>query len=249
MRLEREIEQAAELVRHAHHMVALTGAGHSTASGIPDFRSPESGLWETANPMLVASIWSFRLNPKTFYQWVRPLATLMLTAQPNPAHLALVELERRGILKAVITQNIDGLHQKAGSHRVLEVHGHMRTSTCIRCYTEKAIDGSLVQSLLDGKVPHCECGGVLKPNVILFGEQLPIRVYNEALMEVRHCDLILVAGSSLEVTPAADLPVIAVESGAKAILVNLQPTTFDHQADVVMHGDVVDVLPRIVEAL
>jgi NAD-dependent deacetylase len=197
--------------------------------------------------MLVASVWSFRLNPKTFFQWARPLARTLLDAQPNAAHLALAELERRGLLKAVITQNIDTLHQKAGSQRVLELHGHMRSATCIRCYREMPIDSVLERFLLDGMVPHCSCGGVLKPNVILFGEQLPVRVYNEAVNEVGRCDLILVAGSSLEVTPAADLPFVAKENGARAILVNLEPTPFDHQATVVIHGDVAEVLPRIVE--
>lgn len=246
---EREIARAAELIQGARHMVALTGAGHSTPSGIPDFRSPESGLWEKANPMLVASIWAFRLNPQTFFDWVRPLVRTMLDAEPNPAHHALVELERRGLLKAIITQNIDNLHQKAGSARVLELHGHMRSATCIRCYGEVPVDAILERTLLRGQVPRCACGGVLKPNVILFGEQLPIRVYNEAVAEAKRCDLILVAGSSLEVMPAGDLPFMAVRHGAKAIIVNLQPTAFDHHANVVIYGNVAEVLPRIVERL
>jgi NAD-dependent deacetylase len=249
MGLEDQIKRAAELIRHAHYMVAFTGAGHSTASGIPDFRSPGSGLWEKDNPMLVASIWAFRLNPKTFYNWIRPMAEILLNAAPNPAHMALAELEAMGYLKVVITQNIDNLQQRAGSRRVLEIHGHMREATCIRCYKVAPVDPVLTQTLLDGKVPRCECGGVLKPNVILFGEQLPIRVLNQAMEEARRCDLMLVAGSSLEVTPAADIPFLALDSGAKGIIVNLQPTTFDQRADVVIHGDVAEVLPRLVEAL
>ena len=200
------IERAVDLVRESRHMVAFTGAGHSTPSGIPDFRSPESGLWEKANPMLVASIWSFRLNPQSFFDWVRPLAELTLNARPNPAHLALAALEQRGVLKAIITQNIDDLHQKAGSQRVLELHGHMREATCIRCYTVVPAEPIIERFLSDGRIPRCECGGVLKPNVILFGEQLPIQVLNAAIDEARHCDLMLVAGSSLEVTPAAEVP-------------------------------------------
>jgi len=247
--MENEIRRAAELIRAAKHVVAFTGAGHSTASGIPDFRSPGSGLWEKANPMMVASIWAFRLNPQHFYHWIRPLAETMLEALPNPAHHALAELEARGFLKAVITQNIDNLHQRAGNKRVLELHGHMREATCVRCYEVVPVDPVFKQKIRDGKVPYCRCGGVYKPNVILFGEQLPIRVLNEAMAEARRCDLMLVAGSSLEVTPAADLPVIAAESGARTILVNLQPTGFDRRADVVIHGDVTDVLPRIIEAV
>jgi NAD-dependent deacetylase len=230
-------------------MIALTGAGHSTRSGIPDFRSPHSGLWEKANPMLVASIWGFRLNPRTFYDWIRPLVGRLLTASPNPAHLALADLEQMGYLKRIITQNIDNLHQRAGSRRVLELHGHLREATCIRCYKIVPIDASFEQTVLDGRVPRCECGGVLKPNVILFGEQLPVRVLNAAMAEARNCDLILVAGSSLEVTPAADIPFVALESGAKAIIVNLEPTCLDDRADVVIHGDVALALPAIVEAV
>jgi NAD-dependent deacetylase len=249
MSLDDSTKRAAELVRNSRHMVAFTGAGHSTASGIPDFRSPGSGLWEKANPMLVASIWAFRLDPTSFYDWIRPMTDTLLNATPNPAHKALAQLEEMGILKAVITQNIDNLHQRAGSRRVLELHGHMREATCIRCYKEVPVDPALGQALRDGKVPRCECGGVLKPNVILFGEQLPIRVLNMAMAEARRCDLILVAGSSLEVTPAADIPYLAVEQGARAIIVNLQPTDFDSCADVVIHGDVAEVLPLIVAAV
>jgi NAD-dependent deacetylase len=246
---DRNIERAAELIRRSNHMIALTGAGHSTPSGIPDFRSPESGLWEKANPMLVASIWAFRLNPKTFYDWIRPLMHTLLEARPNAAHEALADLEQMGYLKALITQNIDNLHQRAGSRRVLELHGHLREATCIRCYKVVPIDAAMEQSVLNGRVPHCECGGVLKPNVILFGEQLPVRVFNEAVAAARRSDLILIAGSSLEVTPAADIPYVALEHGAKAILVNLQPTCFDDRADVVIHGDVAVVLPAIVKAV
>jgi len=249
MTLEEQVEHAADLIRHAQHMVAFTGAGHSTASGIPDFRSPGSGLWEKDNPMLVASIWAFRLNPTTFYDWIRPMVATLLTAAPNAAHQALALLEELGLLKTVITQNIDNLHQRAGSRRVLELHGHLREATCIRCYKVVPIDPHMEHLVLGGKVPHCECGGVFKPNVILFGEQLPIRVLNQAIAEARRCDLMLIAGSSLEVTPAADIPYLAVRQGAKAIIVNLQPTELDASADVVIHGDVTEILPRIVAAV
>lgn len=249
MDLEQEIQRAVELIRRSRHMIAFTGAGHSTASGIPDFRSPGSGLWERDDPMLVASIWAFRLRPQSFFDWIRPLIPVLLEAHPNPAHRALAQLEALGYLKAVITQNIDGLQQQAGSQRVLEIHGHIRTATCARCYKEVPIDPIIESFLRGGRTPRCECGGVLKPNVILFGEQLPVRVYNAALEEARRCDLILVAGSSLMVAPAADLPVLAVEAGARSIVVNLQPTLLDRQADVVIHGDVTDILPRVVAAL
>jgi NAD-dependent protein deacetylase/lipoamidase len=249
MSLEDQIDRAADLIRHAHHAVALTGAGVSTPSGIPDFRSPTSGLWEKDNPMVVASITSFRADPQVFYNWLRPLAELILYAQPNAAHLALAHLEQRGLIKAVITQNIDGLHQKAGTRRVLEVHGHMRQATCIRCYTQVPANSLVARFLLTGEAPRCECGGVFKPDAILFGEQLPVRVLNQAIAEVRRCDLLLVAGSSLHVVPAADLPFLAAENAANTIIVNLEPTDFDPRADLVIHGDVAEVLPRIVELL
>jgi NAD-dependent deacetylase len=249
MSLENRINDAVELIRHSRYMVAFTGAGHSTASGIPDFRSPDSGVWERHNPMLVASIWSFRLNPKSFFDWIRPLANTLLNARPNPAHVALSDLEQMGYLKTIVTQNIDNLHQKAGSRHVLELHGHLRQATCIRCYTEVDVDPAVEQFIHEGKVPRCECGGVLKPNVILFGEELPIHVFNQAIDEARRCDLVLVAGSSLVVTPAADIPFRAVDSGARSIIVNFQPTAFDSRADVVIHDDVATVLPSIVQAL
>lgn len=250
MRVEKKIEEAAQLILQSHKMVAFTGAGHSTPSGIPDFRSPHSGLWEKNNPMLVASIWSFRLNPNNFYDWIRPMVDTLIHAEPNSAHRALAELERLGYLQVVITQNIDDLHQRAGSRRVLELHGHLREATCVRCYKKVPVDPAIVHLLLSGQVPHCnECGGVLKPDVILFGEQLPIRVLNQAMDEARRCDLMLVAGSSLEVTPAADIPFLAVDCGAKAIIVNLEPTPFDSRADVVIHGDVAEILPRLVETV
>lgn len=199
--------------------------------------------------MLVASIWAFRLNPRTFFDWIRPLTDSLLNAQPNPAHIALSELEKEGYLKTIITQNIDNLHQKAGSRHVLELHGHMREATCIRCYKVVATQPVIEQFIHGGKVPRCACGGVLKPNVILFGEELPIHVLNQAMDEARHCDLVLVAGSSLEVTPAADIPFLAVDCGARAIIVNLEPTAFDSRADIVIHGDVAEILPRFVKAV
>jgi NAD-dependent deacetylase len=249
MTYDDKIQWAAELVHRARHAIAFTGAGCSTASGIPDFRSPGSGLWEQANPMMVASIWAFRLKPRSFYDWIRPMVEVLLHAAPNPAHKALASLEEMGMLQAIITQNIDNLHQRAGSRRVLELHGHMREATCIRCYQKVPIDPQLETEVMEGQIPRCACGGTLKPDVILFGEQLPVRVLNQAMAEARRCDLIVVAGSSMEVTPAADIPPLAVEMGAKAIIVNLQPTSFDPQADVVIHGDMNDVLPAIVGAV
>ena len=244
--LDQKIEQAAKLINQAEAIVAITGAGISTPSGIPDFRSPDSGLWENADPLHVASIFAFRRNPKHFYNWIRPHSPLFLTAEPNPAHYALASLERDGKLKAVITQNIDDLHYKAGSKKVYELHGHLREVTCIQCYetiNSAEIFNKFVQ---DGEIPRHHCGGVLKPNVILFGEQLPMREFVAAQMAVKEADLVVVAGSSLEVAPASDLPMLAFENGAGLIVINQQDTYIDSQADVVIQANLADVLPRIV---
>jgi NAD-dependent deacetylase len=248
MTLEDQIQQAAELLLNARHAVALTGAGISTPSGIPDFRSPDSGLWTKADPMVVASIWSFQAQPQVFYDWIRPLAKTLIAAQPNPAHQALAELETMGLLKAIITQNIDDLHQKAGSRRVLELHGHLRQATCLRCGRVVPTGGLIQKFLEDGQVPRCECGGVMKPNIVFYGEALPLGVLMEAQSETLACDVMLVAGSSLEVTPAADLPFEALAHDAKLIVVDYVATPIDRLATVVIHDDVACALPRIAEA-
>jgi NAD-dependent deacetylase len=243
------IARAAALLRGANHAVALTGAGSSTPSGIPDFRSPGVGLWEQANPMEVASLYAFRRNPGAFYAWMRPLAAALLAAEPNAGHRALAKLEAGGWLKAIITQNIDGLHQRAGAREVLELHGHLREATCIRCY-KVVPTGELIHDFLaSGEVPRCsECGGVLKPNVVLFGEQLPIAVVNAAMAHVRRADLMLVVGSSLEVMPASHLPLAVLEHSGRLVVVNLIPTYIDDLAEVVIHADLAEVLPRIARA-
>ncbi len=248
MNVSADIQQAAQFFKNARHAVALTGSGLSTPSGIPDFRSPSSGLWRKANPLLVASIIGFRLRPRAFYDWVRPLAPLLLEAQPNPAHRALADLEKMGLLKTVITQNVDDLHQKAGSRRVLELHGHLRQATCLKCHKVVLTQGLIEKFLADDQIPHCQCGGLLKPNVILFGEQLPVDVLSEAQEEARKCDLMLVAGSSLEIAPASDIPFMAHRKGARIVIVNYQVTSLDRRATIVMHRDVAEVLPRLVEA-
>lgn len=244
---QQRINRAAALIANSSYIVALTGAGISTPSGIPDFRSSGSGLWEKVNPLVVASAASFRLQPQAFYAWARPLAKKLLEAEPNPAHQALAELEEMGLLKAVITQNIDDLHQKAGSKRVLELHGNMRRATCLKCRKVVPILQIIEQFLDKDEVPTCSCGGLLKPNVVLIGEQLPRWVLLEAWGEAERCDLMLVLGSSLEIVPAAEIPSVARRGGAKAIVVNYQPTPFDSQADVIIREDVAEALPRIIE--
>ncbi|WP_119072901.1 SIR2 family NAD-dependent protein deacylase [Aggregatilinea lenta] len=247
---ESSFRAALDLLRQGRYVVALTGAGISTRSGIPDFRSPTSGLWERANPAEVASIYGFRHHPERFYDWIRPLAHLIFDAEPNSAHLALAHMEAAGHLASIVTQNIDMLHTRAGSHAVYEVHGHLREVTCIQCFSTYPAEPLIQDFFRTNTLPRCPiCGNVLKPNVILFGEQLPAVPLMAARREARHCDVMLIVGSSLEVYPAAELPLLARESGASLILVNLADTPLDALADVVIHADVVDVLPRLASAL
>lgn len=239
------VQQIAQWLEESSYAVAFTGAGISTPSGIPDFRSEESGLWEKVDPMLVASIFGFRQNPRAFYDWVRPLAITTRQAQPNPAHLALADLERMGIIKSVITQNIDMLHTRAGSMVVRELHGHMRAMTCIRCFREYDAEPYMEALLQSDIMPTCQCGGVLKPNVILFGEQLPYKPLQQAKDDARRADVMLIIGSSLEVEPASSLPLLARRNGCKLVIVNLQPTFLDGTADIVIHDNAALILPQI----
>lgn len=244
--MERQIAAAAALLQQSHQVVALTGAGLSTPSGIPDFRSPRSGIWEHVDPMVVASLAAFRRHPQAFFDWVRPLTHTILTAQPNPAHLALAQLECYGPLKAIITQNIDMLHTRAGSKIVYEVHGHLREATCILCGFFCLAESLLTQVVKEKTIPLCpQCGGVMKPNVILFGEALPWGVFQQAQTAAATCDLMLVAGSSLEVAPVGDLPYLAKRNRARLIIINYGETHLDSLADVVIHGNVADVLPQL----
>lgn len=243
------IYQAATLLRNARHAIALTGAGISTPSGIPDFRSPESGLWEKTDPK-VASLYGFRHNPQAFFDWIRPLAKMICDAQPNPAHIALARLETLDIIRVVVTQNIDILHTRAGTTRILEIHGHIREATCGSCFRSVQSELFLGEFLETGKIPRCpHCNGILKPNTILFGEQLPMNVLREAERAARDCDVMLVAGSSLSVAPVSELPLVALAHGAKVIIVNYEETYIDRQASVIIRDDVATVLPCLVEYL
>ena len=242
------IEFAADLLRQAERAVVLTGAGISTPSGIPDFRSEGTGLWSHDEPMEVASLNTFRTAPERFYQWFRPLARQIFNARPNPAHLALAELEQAGRLRAIVTQNIDILHQKAGAQHVLEMHGTLATLSCTQCFQQVKSDDYLQAFIENGKIPLCPtCKGILKPDVILFGEQLPQKTWFEAQREARQCDLMLVVGSSLEVLPVAGLPMQALDRGAHLVIINNSPTYLNMRADVIILEDVAQILPAIAE--
>lgn len=245
---QESIQFAGELLRNARHAVVLTGAGISTPSGIPDFRSEGTGLWSHDEPLEVASLTTFRTHPERFYAWFRPLASQIFEARPNQAHLALAQLEQRGLLKAIATQNIDMLHHKAGSVNIIEMHGTLATLSCTQCFQKLDSLPYLKPFVEEGKMPRCpRCGAVLKPDVILFGEQLPQKAWYGAQRASRACDLMIVAGSSLEVMPVAGLPMQAMDRGAHLLIINNSPTYLDVRADAVLQGDVVDIIPAIVQ--
>lgn len=240
------LAQAIDILRSAERAVALTGAGISTPSGIPDFRSPQSGLWENVDVMEVASIYAFRHQPQAFYDWLRPLAALILAAEPNPAHRALAMLESHGPLRAIITQNIDLLHSRAGSQTVYEVHGQIREAVCLACHHVVAAAPLLDAFMASGKLPRCtRCHHIMKPRTVLFGELLPRQEMKAAELASRTADVMLVVGTSLEVAPVGDLPGLARQCGAKLIIVNQSPTHMDEAADVIIRDDAAAVLPLL----
>src|SRR5262245_18953324 len=223
-------ERLAELICTSQPCVALTGAGVSTDSGIPDFRS-QTGIWATVDPREVASLSAFRSDPERVWTFYRARIELLTEAEPNAAHLALAELERRGLLRAVVTQNIDLLHTRAGSRDVVEVHGSIRTSTCPGCHASYPLAEVLPLIEAGGGAPRCPaCGAVLKPDVVFFGELLPEAAIDRAFQLARSAGLLLVVGSSLEVYPVAGLPRATVDAGGLLAIVNRGATPLDEHA-------------------
>jgi NAD-dependent deacetylase len=245
-----DVERLAEIVRSARTVVALTGAGISVPSGIPDFRSPGTGLWENVDPMEVAHIDAWRADPERFWRFYGHRFHVLEDKQPNAAHAALVELERRGRLDAVITQNIDRLHRKAGTRELVEVHGSIDTSSCLVCGGRYPLGE--VRARLDADpagIPRCDCGRPLKPDVVLFGEWLPEAVIDRAFALAGSADVLLCAGTSLEVHPVAGLPGITAAAGGAVAVVTQGATPWDDRADVRLGGDVVAELEALVRAL
>jgi NAD-dependent deacetylase len=248
--LSSQIHRAVQLIQTAQHAVVVTGAGISTPSGIPDFRSAGSGLWTHDNPMLVASLTAFRRRPDQFFNWLRSLVKPIWDAKPNPAHQALAQMEQAGYIKAVITQNIDGLHQQAGSQDVIELHGTLASLTCPNCKTQVRADDYIQAFIASNALPYCpKCKTLLKPDIILFEEALPMQAWNAAQDHCEKADLVLVAGSSLEVSPANQLPLYALQNDARLIINTLSPTYLDDQADILLPGDVATILPQIAAQL
>jgi NAD-dependent deacetylase len=244
----RAAERLAELIRSRQPCVVLTGAGVSTESGIPDFRSPE-GIWAQYDPMEVASIDAFWSNPTKAWEFYARRLGLLVDAQPNPGHVALAHLEQAGWVEAIVTQNVDRLHELAGSRNVVEVHGSIRTSSCIECGERVALP-DVVGQLEHAPVPQCpRCGSVLKPDVVMFGELMPEAAIDRAYALARTAGLLLVVGSSLEVYPVAALPQETLDHGGAVALVNRTPTRYDARAEIAIAASAAETLADVAALL
>ena len=249
---DEKIARVVEMIAKAKSIVVFTGAGVSTESGIPDFRSP-GGIWTKFDPEDF-TIDKFLSSPETrLKQWRLLLAgDLFKDALPNAAHTAIAGLEALGKLNCVITQNIDNLHQKAGNNpsRVYELHGNMKWIRCLDCGVRRPLEEVLLKNASVAAVPACRCcGGILKPDVIFFGEALPEETLAEATRQASCCDLLIVVGSSLVVYPAAYMPLYAKQAGAKLVIVNLTPTPADQIADIVINAAAGEVMERILQGV
>jgi NAD-dependent deacetylase len=245
-----QAERLAQLLRNSDRAVVLTGAGISVPSGIPDFRTPRTGLWENVDPMEVAHVDAWRRDPDRFWSFYGERFGMLVDKEPNEAHHALAELERRGLIRAVITQNIDRLHRAAGTERLIEVHGSIEWSVCLDCGGRVSLDRVVDQLQAHDGAPECPaCFTPLKPDVVLFGELLPERALSEAQALALDADLMICVGSSLEVYPVAGLPALTHGAGGKLALVTQGPTPYDDDADVKLSGDVVEELRAVLAAL
>jgi NAD-dependent deacetylase len=243
-----EAEALADLISRRQPCVVLTGAGVSTESGIPDFRSP-TGLWAQFDPLEYGSIEAFRRDPLKVWSFYKPRMAMLTEAEPNPAHLAFAELERLGFVETIVTQNIDLLHERAGSREVLEVHGSIRTATCPGCGASFRLE-QVLELLAAADAPACpDCGELLKPDVVFFGELLPAKAIERALALARRAGLLLVVGSALEVHPVAGLPLETLGAGGALAIVNRGPTPYDAQATLRIQASAGEVLSAVVELL
>lgn len=241
-------EELASLIRERGPVVVLSGAGMSTESGIPDFRSA-GGLWEQVDPYAVASIDAFRRDPVHVWRWYGPRVRMLVDAEPNAGHTALVALERAGHIRAVATQNIDALHSRAGSEDVLELHGSIRRFICLACGAVEALEAVLAQ-LAERGAPECAaCGSILKPGVVMFGEPVPVDAMARAERLCRETRLLLVLGSSLEVWPVAGLPDETLRAGGDVAIVSLGETPYDAQAALVVRDRTASVLAGVAQTL
>jgi NAD-dependent deacetylase len=246
---DEEIARLTRLIAENQPCVALTGAGVSTESGIPDFRSP-AGMWAEFDPLEYATMGAFRRDPAKVWRFYAPRFSMLTEAEPNPAHAALAELERRGLLHAVVTQNIDLLHERAGSRDVVEVHGSIRTSSCPDCEAKYSLAEVVPLIEAGSGAPTCpSCGGILKPDVVFFDELLPPKAIDRAYELAAEARLLLVVGSSLEVWPVAELPLVTLRAGGKVAVVNRGPTPVDGRAHLKLDGSAGEVLQAAVASL
>jgi len=247
---KKNIHHAADMLLNSKQAIVLTGAGVSTESGIPDFRG-KGGIWEKYKPEIYGNIQAFLKNPAKFWELAQKIAPNLFKAKPNPGHIALAELEKMDLIKAIITQNVDELHQKAGSILVYEVHGNINRFNCLGCkasYTKDQIMRKLKKEKKTG--PSCDfCSAPLKPSVVLFGEGLPTFEIHMSKDLAQKADVMLIAGSSLTVAPVCDLPLYTLREGGKLIIVNDQPTDLDDRAEIVIHHKTGTILPLIVEEI
>lgn len=243
-----DVAALAELVRRAGTVVALTGAGISVPSGIPDFRTPGTGIWANVDPMKVAHIDAWRAYPERFWRFYGQRFQTLGDKQPNGAHKALVELETRGLLSGVITQNIDMLHRRAGTRELIEMHGSIASCSCLSC-GERVDSWVVLAALEDATVPLCACGQPLKPDVVLFGEHLPEAELGLATQMCAEADLLLCIGSSLDVYPVGRLPGITLRHGGDVAIITQGTTPYDRRAAVRLGGDVKRELTALVAAL
>lgn len=243
-----QVHALAELLAGAERAWVLTGAGISTESGLPDYRGP-SGMWRNRRFEELASIDAMRREPREFWEFYRARLDGLRSARPNQAHHAIARMEGAGVVERVVTQNVDGLHQAAGSNGVLELHGSLRLARCRACGTELPIEHARERWVVaDDAVPRCDCGGVLGPGVVLFGEALPLAI-ERAFELAERADVVVALGTSLEVFPAAHLPLVTVERGGRFGIVTRGATQFDDLAHVRIDASLGDVLPQVADAL
>jgi len=238
------IQRAAKDILHSKKTIAFTGAGISVESGIPDFRGAQ-GLWQKYDPEEYANIHAFHSNPDKVWMMLKDMFSLIMEAKPNPAHIGLAELERMGYLSSVITQNVDGLHQSAGSQNVIEFHGTHRTLSCLKCSI--TLDGTSLK--MEDLPPRCSrCSSLLKPDVVFFGEPIPWEAQVMSLKESKSCSAVLVIGTSAVVYPAASIPMTAKERGAIIIEINMEPTPLTNEiSDYLILGSAGEIIPAIIE--
>jgi NAD-dependent deacetylase len=247
--IDTAISEISKLIDHSKYIIFFTGAGISTPSGIPDFRG-KTGFWKRENPMDALSLTAFQSYPNRFFAWFRSFAATAYDAKPNPVHNTIHDLEKLGRVHHIITQNIDNLHTKAGSEKVTELHGSIRTGTCTHCCHKVNGDDYLPDFIATGAIPLCKlCQNIIKPDIVLFEEMLPQESCELADILIEKCDLIIVVGSSLEVMPAASYPLRAVQNGAKLVIFNQSQTQLDKFAYIVIRDDVVNSVPKLNEYL